>query len=73
MSSGCKKPKKCFAKWLNCINNQKQELDIQGQSPGFDADFDYEEIFSYGDILVLVIFQFWWHFSFGDISVLVTF
>ena len=38
-----------------------------------DLDFDFKDIIMFGNISVLVTFQFWWHFSFDKISVLVTF
>ena len=34
-------------------------------------DFDFDDIIMFGNISVLVTFQFWWHFSFDDILVFV--
>ena len=39
----------------------------------FDLDFNFEDIIRFGNISVLVTFQFLWHFSFDDILVLETF
>ena len=37
----------------------------------FDLDLNFEDIFRYGNISVLLSFQFWCHFSLDDMLVLV--
>ena len=53
--------------------------DINNKTKVFRADLldldlylDFEDIIRFGNISVLITFQFWWQFSFDDITVLVT-
>ena len=58
--------------WKNKKNKTKV-ISANLMDFAFDLDFYFEDIFRFGNILVLVTFQFRWHFSFDDILVLVTF
>ena len=57
----------------NSLTNKTKVIRADLLDFAFDLDFYFEDIFRFGNISVLVTFQFWWHFSFDDILVLVTF
>ena len=58
--------------WQN-LRYYKTKVTDQGQFPGFWFRYFFftffGDIFRFGNMSVLVTFQFWWHFSFNDISV----
>ena len=53
--------------------NLEEEQDQGDQADLLDFDLDFEEIFRFCDISVLVTYQFCGHSSFGDFSVLMIF
>ena len=54
-------------------NNSKAQIETQLNKAKAirddlgDLDLDFEDIFSFSDIKVLLTFKFWWYFNFCDI------
>ena len=69
----------CLKEWWNIdeqivddINNKTKVFRADLLDLDLDLDLDFEDIIRFGNISVLITFQFWWQFSFDDITVLVT-